>query len=1091
VYHIITQNANGAKEKLEADGTRTNEKFETIAHQMVTQNKHAYLVQETWMTGNFITEIRGIHFFHHGLEESTCNRGRGGVAIALGPEAYDAWVEAGMPQPIMPGDMGDGCARVMGMDLNFRERGKFKKVTLINVYAPHAENKTPDELQKFYDRLKDVIDKCKQRGREIIMGGDFNACVGTRNECSEGEKQAIGPHGDSQRNLCGDMVINLAVTTDLKVTTSYFPHTHYSTFKDRRNDTSRQLDYFLTDSKLGTKVTDAKRTGKEIGCRSDHAPVSLTIRFGFESSERKKKKAEEKLTIKWSELDNPNTEVKYRAKLDELLVLIKGEEKILDSESLSEALMKAGKATCEVKKVADQGWFELSAESLLKAIERRNLAHSSDIDQTTTESKQELQAAWKGVRTAKKEAIEKWVKKMSEAIRKTIMAENPKLTWKQVRVLEAGLTGHHRKPRTKRYMDENGIEATNDEEDADNASKHFRKVYNRDDAPVDFSVLDSVEQREMLTELERPPEMDELIRAVKAMRGEAAPGESGVVGRCLKHCSAEALESILEVLTKFWNAEQDNVQWHTASLTIIYKGKGKQGDLNNFRGVALQDMMARIMSAIISKRLLDGPIAKYGIQAQFGSQPFVGCRDAIYTLRSMLQLRRYHNLPTWALYVDLVKAFDTANHELLFKLLSKYGVPDHLVDVIRRLYHNTEIKIKVGKEERTIPYSVGVKQGDNMAPVLFLFLMQAMAEALEKEWTASEIDIPQFRHFEKVNGGRLLGQDWKAKGKLLELYYLLYVDDGAFIFTSRRDMIKASRIIHQTMARFGLIMHIGRDGKPSKTEAMYHPPSYQECKERPENEPEEATYSVADGYITFTRKFKYLGSWITQDLRDDTDIKVRIGKATAQAHQLVNIWRSKHITTEFKKLLYIQLPLNTALWGAESWTLTAENDRKLQTFHHSAIRLIMNINMFEVEEKRITNRKLRESFDNIRNIDEFIKERQLTWLEHVLKMNPNQNTKKLVNAWIQNPRRGGQPQHNIRHSYRKALIAIGEIDDDDTKAPFKEWVHNIADLPKGHWREDVKKRLRKWSSDNDKDRDEERAAKRLRTELTATETIEN
>ena len=328
-----------------------------------------------------------------------------------------------------------------------------------------------------------------------------------------------------------------------------------------------------------------------------------------------------------------------------------------------------------------------------------------------------MRNAWKGVRKAKQEAIENWVRKTSEAIRTTIMAKNPKLTWKQVRVMEAGLTGHHKKPRTKRYMDENGIEAANDCKDADNAGNYFRKVYNRDDAPVDFSILESVEQREILPELERPPEMNELIRAVKVMRGEAAPGESGVVGRCLKHCSAETLEAILEVLTKFWKGEQDNDQWHTASLTIIYKGKGKQGDLNNFRGVALQDMMARIMSAIISKRLLDGPIAKYGIQAQFGSQPLLECRDAIYTFHSMLQMRRYHNLPIWAVYVDLVKAFDIANHELLFKLLSKFGVPDQLVDVIRRLYHNTEIKIKVGKEERNIPYSVGVKQGDNMAPV--------------------------------------------------------------------------------------------------------------------------------------------------------------------------------------------------------------------------------------------------------------------------------------------------------------------------------------------------------------------------------------
>jgi hypothetical protein len=32
----------------------------------------------------------------------------------------------------------------------------------------------------------------------------------------------------------------------------------------------------------------------------------------------------------------------------------------------------------------------------------------------------------------------------------------------------------------------------------------------------------------------------------------------------------------------------------------------------------------------------------------------------------------------------------------------------------------------------TIPYSIGVKRGDVMAPVLFIVLMQAMAETLKE-----------------------------------------------------------------------------------------------------------------------------------------------------------------------------------------------------------------------------------------------------------------------------------------------------------------------------------------------------------------------
>jgi hypothetical protein len=57
--------------------------------------------------------------------------------------------------------------------------------------------------------------------------------------------------------------------------------------------------------------------------------------------------------------------------LDELLDFIKSREsprlresreKTLDSESLSGAFIKAGKATCKVKQVTKKGWFEMSAE---------------------------------------------------------------------------------------------------------------------------------------------------------------------------------------------------------------------------------------------------------------------------------------------------------------------------------------------------------------------------------------------------------------------------------------------------------------------------------------------------------------------------------------------------------------------------------------------------------------------------------------------------------------------------------------------------------------------------------------------------------
>jgi hypothetical protein len=71
-------------------------------------------------------------------------------------------------------------------------------------------------------------------------------------------------------------------------------------------------------------------------------------------------------------------------------------------------------------------------------------------------------------------------------------------------------------------------------------------------------------------------------------------------------------------------------------------------------------MTARLTSFIIAQRL-NKLVKKNGLKSQFAS---VGTTDAQYVLRSALQLRREHDLGSHVLFVDLIKAFNTANHEI-------------------------------------------------------------------------------------------------------------------------------------------------------------------------------------------------------------------------------------------------------------------------------------------------------------------------------------------------------------------------------------------------------------------------------------------
>jgi hypothetical protein len=57
------------------------------------------------------------------------------------------------------------------------------------------------------------------------------------------------------------------------------------------------------------------------------------------------------------------------------------------------------------------------------------------------------------------------------------------------------------------------------------------------------------------------------------------------------------------------------------------------------------------------------------------------------------------------------------------------------------IYRNKTCVLKIKNEVTKISQSIGVRQGDNMAPVLFLFLMTAVTETLELVWKQHNIPI--------------------------------------------------------------------------------------------------------------------------------------------------------------------------------------------------------------------------------------------------------------------------------------------------------------------------------------------------------------
>ena len=144
-------------------------------------------------------------------------------------------------------------------------------------------------------------------------------------------------------------------------------------------------------------------------------------------------------------------------------------------------------------------------------------------------------------------------------------------------------------------------------------------------------------------------------------------------------------------------------------LKILPK-KGDLRDLNNWRGIMLLDAASKVVSMIINSRL-QLLLKEVGIEEQNGFMGGRGGSDGIFCIRQALKKRRKHGKESWVLFVDLVKAFDSVPRDVLFTVLAKFGVPPHLVSVIKRINTDLKVSFDLNGEPVAVPCTVGVKQG--------------------------------------------------------------------------------------------------------------------------------------------------------------------------------------------------------------------------------------------------------------------------------------------------------------------------------------------------------------------------------------------
>ena len=193
--------------------------------------------------------------------------------------------------------------------------------------------------------------------------------------------------------------------------------------------------------------------------------------------------------------------------------------------------------------------------------------------------------------------------------------------------------------------------------------------------------------------------------------------------------------------------------------------------------------------------------------------------------------------------------------------------------------------------------------------------------------------------------------------------------------------------------------------------------------------------------------FKYLGSLISYNLRDDNDITARIAAANASMGALKELWRNPHLDMYNKYLLFRAIPMNLLLWGAETWSLRKSQLDKLEVFLHRSIRRILQISMSTVQEQRLRNGKVRDMFYSIPCVRNTIAARQMDFVGKMIRGPPDRPSRIMITACCDHKRRVGRPQttgknfivENLRLLFQD--IPTVQI---DRHGSLRSWIHKAS-----------------------------------------------
>ena len=214
--------------------------------------------------------------------------------------------------------------------------------------------------------------------------------------------------------------------------------------------------------------------------------------------------------------------------------------------------------------------------------------------------------------------------------------------------------------------------------------------------------------------------MGEIAKCLRNLKNSKTGSSDGIVAELLKYDGSGMVDLLEQLFSVIWQENIVPKQWRDGFIVNIFK-KGDREDPVNYRDITMLSVVAWIMC----------------------------------TLNEIVQDRLREDKKTYALFLDIQKAYDSVWHDGLLYKLWEMGVKERMWRVMKQMFESSKsVELLEGEKSDTFTIEQGVAQDCSLSAILFSVFINDLLKEVDQTGLAIQLSS------DKTVGGMLFADDF-------------------------------------------------------------------------------------------------------------------------------------------------------------------------------------------------------------------------------------------------------------------------------------------------------------------------------------------